>query len=858
MASSPGGLPPPTLTIPAGVLPTAAAFALPVGGTIIGRSAEADVQLKHAEISRRHARVEWDGGANCVLQDLGSRWGTKVNDALVTGETRVALKPGDRLQFGPVTAHYSLGPYASSDTDTFINPAASAAGRAAAGTNGDTPPGTDSPPRPRPGSAVSGPRVLVDEHETDVIALEGRPSVKFGRPGGEVDVVLSDPGISREHALVEPLPNGGFQVTDLRSRAGSLVNGRRFERHALVLGDQLQMGPFFFRYDGRALVRTTGRAGVEIDARRIRQQAGSLTILDDVSLRVERGQFAAILGPSGSGKSSLLDTLTGLHPAARGSVRYDGVDFYREYDRLRAVLGYVPQDDIVHRELTPAEALYFSARLRLPAGTPPGEIRTLVAQTLARLGLDARAGTPIHRLSGGERKRVSVGVELLARPAVLFLDEPTSGLDPAAEFKLMELLRHLADGGCTVVCATHVMENVYLADRLFIIVAGRLVFRGTAQETRDRFGVPKLTSLYERLAERAPADWQADYLRNQPPDADPLLGLTGNASAASVAAAPSSRSPELAGRAARFTRATTTQLAAVLPVLWQRQWAILRADPKNFLILLGQPLVIALLVAWVSDNTSLGLFFAYLSTLWFGCSNAAQEIVRETPVYRRERMVGLGRHPYLCSKFAWLGALTAGQGVFLYACLWAVRWWLYPDALPQRGLDGAAWCQLGSLVCTAFAAVGIGFAISALARSTMQAVMIVPLVLIPQILFSGLVVGTGEMSRTVYALTSTMPSYAAQTMMDVGAFWHRPINGDLYLRREKAREHLTDLLRRDLVGELPPERRGEARVLAKQAFAMGRTYNRADLAALAACKLLAWTLLGYAAAWWGLRRKERG
>ena len=809
----------PTLTVLTG-LPVAS-HPLRIGQTVVGRSADADLQLRHAEISRRHCRFEWDGGEVCTLEDLGSRWGTRVNGSPVSGDTCVPLKPGDRIHLGPVLLHYGVGP---------LPPA------------GETPPPGSDDDDHEPGSLAEllGPRALIDEHEADVIPLGER--VRFGRVGGDVDVILADASISRVHAVVEQTPEG-YTVTDQRSRAGSLVNGRRFEKHDLVIGDQLQMGPFFFRFDGRALARTLGRTGVEIDVRHVRKTLGATPILDDVNLHVERGQFVAILGPSGSGKSSLIDALTGLRPADAGSIRYDGVEFYREYDRLRPLLGYVPQDDIVHPELTPADALFFSAKLRLPVGTPDLEIRKLVAQTISRLGLEDRADVPVFRLSGGQRKRVSVGVELLSRPAVLFLDEPTSGLDPASEFKLMELLRHLADGGCTVVCATHVMENVHLADRLFVIDGGRIVFRGTAQETRDFFGVQKLTLLYDRLAERTPGEWQEDFRRAVP-------GADGNGTPAAH--------PARAGIVARLPKPAPEQPTAALAVLLARQWAILCSDWREFFILFGQPLIIALLVGWVSDNTSLSLFFAYLSTLWFGCSNAAGEIVRELPIYRRERMAGLGRHAYLLSKFTLLGALTAGQGVFLYACLWAVRWYLYPDALPQRGLDGSTFWQVGSVVCTAFASVGIGFAISALVRSPMQAVMIVPLVLIPQILFSGLVVGTSEMSPAVLALTSVMPSYAAQTMMDVGAFWHQPIDGDLYLRREKAREHLTDLLRRELVHRLPPEQAGRARELAGKAFALGQTYDRADVATLAAFKLVAWTLVGYLAAWCGLRMKERG
>ena len=753
----------------------------------------------------------------CTVEDLGSRWGTKINGAALSPEVRAPLQSGDRLHVGPVQVYFGDGP----------PPAALADAEREAGSDPD-----GAPP-------IRGPQVLMGSREVRAVPLEA-DRVCFGRLG-DVDVVLADPGISRQHAVVERTERG-FQVTDLRSRAGSLINGRRFETHPLVIGVLLQMGPLFFRFDGRALERTTGLAGVEIDARALRKSYGAHRVLDDVTLRVDRGTFVGILGPSGAGKSSLLNALTGLRPADAGSIRFDGADLYQEYDRLRSLFGYVPQDDIVHRELTVADALYFSARLRLPAGTPEVELRKLTAQTAERLGLTAHTGARVRTLSGGQRKRVSVGVELLGRPAVLFLDEPTSGLDPAAEFKMMGLLRTLADGGCTVVCTTHVMENVFLTDRLFIVTGGRLVFAGASAAVREYFDVPKLAGLYDRLAERPAEEWQQDFLRRTHGDAP-------STPAQAEAAAPA-RSALLTPQA--------NPMSATLPVLLRRQWAILRADPRNFLILFGQPLLIALLVVWATDDVSLTLFFAYLATLWFGCSNAAQEIVGELPIYRRERTVGLGRHAYLLSKFALLGSLTAAQGVFLYACLWALRWWAYPDALPARGLDGSLPWQVGSVVCTAYAAAGIGLAVSALARDAMQATMIVPLVLIPQILFSGLVVETKQMPRSALIFTSLTPSYAAQTMMDVGAFWHRPITGGLYNGREKAREHLMHLLRLELQSRLPPERAGEARELTKSAFAMNHTYNRADVGMWAALKLAAWTLAAYGAAWLGLRSRERG
>ena len=806
-AAGAGGHPPPVLTLLSG-LPSAS-YELGAGETVIGRSTEADLQFKHPEISRRHCSMKWDGADGFTVEDLRSRWGTKINGAALASEVETPLQPGDRLHIGPVLVYFGYGP-----------PPGAAAAEAV--------PSSDS----QATAEESRPQVLMGGREVDVIPLAG--TMRFGR-SGDVEVILGDAGISRHHATIEHLGTG-YEITDLRSRAGSLVNGRRFEKHQLVIGDRLQMGPFYFRFNGRALERTSGLAGVEIEAYHIRKQAGQIVILNDVTLQIGRGQFVSILGPSGSGKSSLLDTLTGLRPADSGAIRYDGADFYKNYEQLRSVLGYVPQDDIVHQELTVRTALLFSAQLRLPSGTPAAEIARLVTQTIERLGLEERTLTPISRLSGGQRKRVSVGVELLGRPAVLYLDEPTSGLDPAAEFKMMELLRHLADGGCTVVCTTHVMENVFLTDRLFIITGGTLVFAGGAQEVREHFGVQKLTMLYDRLEERSSEEWRADF--PEPP----------------IPSMPAPSTP-------RRRPARTRSAAAAFAVLLRRQWAILCADWKNFLILFGQPLIIAVLVAWVTDDTSLSLFFTYLGTLWFGCSNAAQEIVREIAIYRRERMVGLSRHSYLLSKFALMGSLTAVQGIFLYLCLWGARWILYPSPEEgvERGLDGSALWQMGSVFLTAYSAVGIGFAISALARSTMQAVMIVPLVLIPQILFSGLVVETNQMTTAgVFLVTNAMPSYAAQTMMDVGAFWHRQIGGAMYNNRQKAGDHLRDLELRSLKRSLPPERAEEANGLARGALGMGKVYDGSRFGYVAAGKLLLWALIGYVAAWFGLRAKERG
>lgn len=616
------------------------------------------------------------------------------------------------------------------------------------------------------------------------------PGIVIGRGEG-ASVLLSDASVSRRHAVISG-GAGHWFVEDLGSRSGSRLNGRLFQKEELFLGDILQIGPFAFRFDGARFAESSGTDGASLDAWKLFREAGGAKILSDVSLRVEPCQFVGVIGPSGAGKSTLLDALCALRPAQSGRVLVDGVDLYRHYESLREILGYVPQDDIVPLELPVEEALFYSARLRLPAEASSAEIRKLVARTLAQLGLSERARTRVGSLSGGQRKRVSVGAELLGRPRLLFLDEPASGLDPFAEFKLMESLRLLASGGCTIICTTHVMENAHLMDRLAVLDGGRLVFYGEPSRAKEAFGVKRLTQVYDRLD--APESLPA---ADGPP-------------------------PEPAEPA----RLPKSRRAAALPILLRRQWAIWRSDWKNLLLVLGQPVLIGLMLTWVTRDPALILFFAMISCLWFGCGNAGQEIVKEVAMFRRERLVGLGRNSYLLAKFLTLGWITVMQGLLLYAVA----------QVGARGIGGSVGWQCAALVATSFASVGLGLAISALSRTILQAVMLVPLVLIPQILFSGFTPPAGDMKAGPYVVSRLMPSAATQSVMDVSLFWDKKITGSMRVDYPTAFSNLN----RD------------------RSLKSGQIFQNTAPAQAGMAILAAWALLTYAAAWFALRGKERG
>src|SRR5262249_39321580 len=234
-------------------------------------------------------------------------------------------------------------------------------------------------------------------------------------------------------------------------------------------------------------------------------------LLDDVSLTVEPGEFVSLLGPSGSGKSTLMDCLNGRRPATGGRVLANGEDFYRHFDSFRQSLGYVPQRDIVHAQLTVYRALFHTARLRLPTDTGRGELEARIEEVLRLMELAPHRETLVANLSGGQIKRVSLGAELIARPCLLYIDEATSGLDAGTEARMMHLFRQLADEGKSGVCITHNVDNVDRCNQVLVLARGKLVFFGPPGEAPGYFGVHRVSDIYDRLAEKRSEDWAQEF-----------------------------------------------------------------------------------------------------------------------------------------------------------------------------------------------------------------------------------------------------------------------------------------------------------------------------------------------------------
>jgi ABC-type multidrug transport system ATPase subunit len=530
--------------------------------------------------------------------------------------------------------------------------------------------------------------------------------------GDEADVRLDSPIVSRRHARFAR-EGSGIRVEDLGSANGTFARGNRIQEARLSPGDRVVIGPFHVEVGAESLRVLDVRSRARLDAQGLTVRRGGRTLLDGVTLTLPPGSFTAIIGPSGSGKSTLLQALSGARPADAGSVALSGVDLYASFEALKTTLGVVPQDDIVHRELTVTESLGYTARLRLPADTTPAERDARVAGVLSTLELSERRAVRIDRLSGGQRKRVSIASELLTEPNVLFLDEPTSGLDPGLEEALMLLLRELAYKGKTVVIVTHTLENIHLCDAVALLVEGKLAFHGPPDRARAHFEIDSLVNLYARLKERPAADWAASRPASEVP---------------ATAAPEALRTPPRPGPDA-------TKALRQLAVLTARYARTLTRDSRNLALLLVQaPLIAGLIglsllygqsdVAYTKPKNTL-LFLLALTSVWFGCSNAVREIVKERAIYLRERMVGLGLLPYVSSKVLVLLGLAAAQCAVFLGIL---DGWF--------GIPGSPALLFGAIVLVSLVGILLGLAISALVGTPDRAMSLLPIVLIPQVLFT--------------------------------------------------------------------------------------------------------------------------
>ncbi len=682
-------------------------FALDRPHITLGRRPDNDIVLPAPVVSGHHARLDWTGSTYRIT-DLGSANG------LVHGGQRVQqrdLLDGDVL---------------------YITEQVALQFRSAVG-------------------FVALPEKVEREVITERLPTDEEP-VRIGR-AQDNQIVLDHPQISRYHAIIERMGVGRYRIRDLKSTNGIYVNNNRIDQEAwLKEGDQIQIGPFHLdMQDGG--IRQLADRGLRLDAARLQQWVSKeKNLLQEISLSIYPQEFVALVGLSGAGKSTLMNALNGFWPATHGRVFVNEVDLYRNFDLFRNELGYVPQKDIVHTELSVYQALDYAAQLRMPADTSAAERHQRILEVLEDLDLAERKDLAIHKLSGGQLKRVSIGVELLTKPRLFFLDEPTSGLDPGTEYNMMKLMRRLADQGRTIVLITHATKNVMMCDKvIFLVRGGRVAFYGPPEEALSYFDQHRtdrerrekgmeFDNIYIILEDEnrgTPEQWDERYRRS---DAYQNYVVKRIGEREGVAAA-HKETPTAIARRVSAGKAQRVSAFRQLSILSTRNLRILSRDTLSMaLMLLVAPGIGLMDFMWgrslfdplEGDPAKIitMLFMMGLITILVGAISSVLQIVRENEIYKRERIVGLKIGPYILSK-VWIGLILAlyQAVVFLLFKVIFVR----PE-LPGAGAYVAVYITLflGTLSGYLF-----GLAISAGAPNLNVALLLVIVVLVPQFLFAG-------------------------------------------------------------------------------------------------------------------------
>jgi ABC transport system ATP-binding/permease protein len=771
----------------------------PGQAVVIGREAGCDVRVAHSLVSRRHAEITWSG-EGWVLRDLGSSNGTyldgkPVRSVRIGPGTSVRLggpgEDGALVRLGPVPVPAPARPAAPRPpvevpTRPVAQPSTPPPVRSG------PPPVTSAPPAPRPpveaqtrpvaplagtptvptpaprheeptrpvtrgpaaalsaqapapspaqppGAAQSASptvagRALRAEH-----AVTGR--VRIGRGEGN-DVVLGDLTVSRRHAEVRPAPGGGAEVVDLGSRNGTFLNGRQVSRAPLHDGDLIAVGRHRFAYAGGRLRESVDTGPVSLVADDLMVRIGDQVLLDDISFALPAASLLAVIGPSGCGKSTLLRAMTGLRPATTGRVRYDGRDLYEDYAELRYRIGMVPQDDVLHRQLTVRRALRFSAALRFADDVPRRQRWSRVDEVLATLGLTSRARQRVDTLSGGQRKRTSVALELLTEPSLLYLDEPTSGLDPALDKEVMTELREIADSGRTVVVVTHSVLHLDLCDRVLVLCqGGTMGYFGPPDQLLDFFGAKDYAEIFAGVTED-PKHWTRTY-RGSELYRQYVLDVIDKQEPSPPAEAAAAE-PKAAARARRALHPAAP--IRQFGTLCMRMLAVISADRGYTLFLLGLPLALALITRTVPGHDGLGppaepfsleaqrlLVVLAVGAAFLGIATAIREIVNEATIYRRERAVGLSPTAYLASKLAVFALIDTVQVIlFVYLSLLG-------RGKPREALVvGSPLAEvMVAVALVALASTALGLLVSALVRTTEQTTPVLVVAVMGQLVLSG-------------------------------------------------------------------------------------------------------------------------
>ncbi|MFB0631609.1 FHA domain-containing protein [Streptomyces sp. AB3(2024)] len=765
----------------------------------LGRDPQGDVVIDDARVSWRHATITWNG-RGWVIEDHGSTNGTYVHGARVQ---QTELVPGTPVHLGNATDGPRLNPTGAAAQQQVQQPAyqAPVAQQQAPAYQAPVqqqawdqqqhhqaqqhqpqhqqpqhhqqPPQQPYVPQQQGGPAQSAAPAAHggDRSPTTFHQIAVGHVMRIGR-ALENELVVSDLQVSRHHAEFRST-GGRFEIHDLGSHNGTYVNGQPLPKSGSTLlgpNDIVGVGHSTFRIVGDRLEEFVDTGDVSFSARHLTVTVdGGKQILKDVTFGVPEKSLIGVIGPSGSGKSTLLKALTGYRPANEGDVLYDNRNLYKQFAELRQRIGLVPQDDILHKELKVSTALKYAAKLRFPGDTAESERAARIDEVLRELKLDIHKDKKITSLSGGQRKRVSVALELLTKPSLIFLDEPTSGLDPGMDRDVMQLLRGLADDGRTVLVVTHSVAELSLCDKLLVMApGGSVAYFGPPDEALNFFGYTTWADVFSAFENYRDYDWAGRWKGSQHYQ---LYAADLDAVAPQQVAMP----PQ--------------QMIPPKPQGWGSQlWTLMRrytsviASDKGFLaLMLLLPAVLGVVSIVIPAKFGLApptppsrfngdagtiMLILAVGMCFSGAANSVRELIKERVIYERERATGLSRSAYLMSKVIVLGLITAIQGVIICAIAFT------PRKLPAEGLFMNPAVELCiSVTALGFTAMMFGLVISSLVKTAEKTMPLLVMFAIVQVVFTGILFQLYDkigLEQFAYLMPSRWAIGAAGTTLNLG------------------------------------------------------------------------------------------
>ncbi len=625
--------------------------------------------------------------------------------------------------------------------------------------------GAPGPMPPRTGAPGSPPRLRRGVRSPRTTAIPGSPPSRqigpnldpptrsFRRatmPGAQVlrtrigraidnDIVIHDVLASRYHAYLTPTPVG-TQIRDSESINGTFVNGIRVESAVLTEGDVITIGNVDLVFTDSGLVRRTGAAASTggLEVREVEFSVNGKTLLENISLTARPGTLTAIIGGSGAGKSTLSRLVAGYTTPSAGLVTFEGHNVHTGYASLRSRIGMVPQDDVVHRQLTINQALGYAAELRLPPDTSKADRAQVVAQVLDELELTKHADTRVDQLSGGQRKRASVALELLTGPSLLILDEPTSGLDPALDLQVMTMLRQLANAGRVVLVVTHSLTYLDVCDQVLLMApGGKTAFLGPPDQIGAAMGTTNWAQIFAKVGADPDEANRRFLAQNRPLEPTP------------------DEAPAHLGAPAH------TSMHRQFSTIVRRQVRLIVNDRAYFVFLAVLPFILGALSLTVPGHTGFGaadptsatpdesaqiLTLLSIAAVFMGTALTIRDLIGERAIFRREQAVGLSTWAYLGAKTAVFCAFAIMQAAIATAIVIAGK------GAPTQGavLLGPSKFDAGielfvTVAATCVASAILGLVLSSLARSNEQIMpLLVVSLMLQLVLAGGLIPVTGR------------------------------------------------------------------------------------------------------------------